>query len=141
MQLEQHSMVAESVRLNSLQAEEFGHAFVVGLQQLFIDVMINGRFVDLDETVLGKESHHESKAEDSSNTDPACAFNEGRQDQRPDALSKVRACHRQGANFSEVLPHDMQRTAGHNLTTYFDHNELLNIFKKCHRGLGQQVTV
>src|SRR6056300_501753 len=88
-QVQQHAVVAQGVGLDALQAQELGHAFVVGLQKLLVDVMVDRRLIDFGEPKLGEESDHEGQAEHPPHTYLPRAFDQLREDLRSDPLTQV----------------------------------------------------
>jgi len=141
MQIEQHSMIAQSVGLHPLQAQELGHTFVIRLKQLLVYVVIHRGLVDFIESVLDKEVDHKREAEQSPDTQVPCSLDQFSDDHRADTGTHMRPSNSDGSKLCQVLPHDVQRTTAHHLAVDFDDNELLDVLENRHGGLGKEVTV
>ena len=63
-QVQEHAGVAQGVGLDPVQVEELGHAFVVGPEQLRVDLMGDRGALDLGEAVPGEETDREREHED-----------------------------------------------------------------------------
>src|SRR5690606_26527517 len=76
VEVDQHPGVAQGVRLDPLQVEEFGDALVVGAQELLVDPGRDGGALDRLEAVPAEEGGLEGEAEDPADAEFAGAGEE-----------------------------------------------------------------
>ena len=62
-------MVAEGIRLHALEVEEFRHTFVVALEELLEDRVVDGTPLDLVESPAAEEVDLEGEAEEPGETE------------------------------------------------------------------------
>ena len=87
------------------EREELRHTFVVGAQELVVDVMLDRDPVDLPEPMPREELHLEGETEHSSYADVACAHEQLLEQEMADSLALDRRINGERADFGEVLPH------------------------------------
>src|SRR5947209_5824783 len=141
-QFQHHPRITQDVGLDVLQREELRHTFVVGAQQLVVDVVVDGNPIDLAESVPSEELHLEGQAEKASYAEVAGAREQSLEQQVSDALTLDGRVHSKGPHLREVLPQHVQSTAANYLARRPNGNEeLLHVLIERDRGLVEQDAV
>src|ERR1700722_11603479 len=108
---EQHARVSQRVGLHAVEVEELGDAVIVRAQQLSVNLGGHRRAADFGEAVTAEEVHRKGQHEYTRYADPASAVEQVVDDQVPDARAAQALVNGDGAQFGEILPHNVQGPA------------------------------
>ena len=135
---QQHSRVAEDVRLDVGQVEELGDTGVIRAAHLLVDLRGDRCALDLGEPVPAEELGLEGEHEDPPQVQLAGHIQQPVDDHVPDALALHLRVHRDGAHLAEVRPQDVQRAAPDELAVPLGDPELLDPLVERDQVLLQQ---
>ena len=138
--MQQHPGVSQGVRLHPIEAEKLSDTFVVGTQQLGVDVGRDRRAEDLREAEAAEEPDRERQYEHPLYTQLASPVEENIRDLAPDAMPLAIRADRDRPDLGEVFPQDVQRPAADDVPAGFLHGdpEFLDVLIQRDRGLAEQ---
>ncbi len=106
-EVEKHTGVAEGVGLHTFEIQELCHAFVVRLEQLLVDAVIDRCSIDDCEAVRCEEVDFEGQREHALYAEISGGLDEPSEYPRTDAPTAAFRPDRQSADLGEIFPEDV----------------------------------
>ncbi|MFT6534077.1 MAG: hypothetical protein ACJAS7_000098 [Alpinimonas sp.] len=125
----QHPRIAEGVWLHSRQIKEFRNALIAGAHKLGVNGWVNNGVAHLGKAVTHEEIHLKRQTEKTREAELPSILFETEQDRVANAFSEPLFVDGQGADFTKILPHDMESAAtNRGSLLVFNDAKLLNRF-------------
>ena len=139
-QVQQHPGVPQGVRLYPVKAKELGDAFVVGPQQLRVDVGRDRRAEYLPEAQAAEELDRERQHEYPLHPQLARPVEQDMSDPAPDTVALAVPANRDGPDLGQVLPQHVQGPAADNepVGLLLGHPEFLDVLVQHDGCLAEQ---